>query len=205
MILKQFKYLLLFLLTFLLGAQTTYAKTELVLLNSKGSFSIEQNQSFKSLEKEVQPNIGFLNEKARFGKSEGSSAGNQLAFNEDLTEDQRSLLNKIELAMGLGNLVGAVNYKSLFKESVNGNLKRLDRPTTQTRVDEIIALQNLQPESFRNTPLIKKSTSKLKGKGYDVSKLANAGSGLLSYPKIRSFLGESIIWRVRKYSGKSPV
>jgi hypothetical protein len=55
MFLKQIKYLFIFLLTFLLGAQTTYAKTELVLLNSKGSFSIEQNQSFQGLEKEVPP------------------------------------------------------------------------------------------------------------------------------------------------------
>ncbi len=56
MILKQFKYLLFFLVTFLFGVQTTYAKTELVLPQNQVSFSIEKTQSFKSLEKEVQPN-----------------------------------------------------------------------------------------------------------------------------------------------------
>ena len=64
MILKQFKYLLFFLLTFLLRAQTTYAKTALTLPQNQLSFSIEQNQNFNSLEKEVQPNIGFLKEKS---------------------------------------------------------------------------------------------------------------------------------------------
>ncbi len=47
-------------LTFLLGEQTTYAKTELISPQNQVSFSIEQNQSFQFLEKELQPNIGFL-------------------------------------------------------------------------------------------------------------------------------------------------
>ena len=76
MILKHIKYLLLFLLTILLGAQTTYAKTEFVLALKNVSFSLEQNQSFQSLEKEVQPNIGFLKEKYRFVVSENVPAQN---------------------------------------------------------------------------------------------------------------------------------
>lgn len=83
MILKQFKYLLFFLLTFLFGAQSTYAKTEPTLPQNLVYFSVEQNQSFNSLEKEVQPNIGFLKEKSKFGKSESVSAQNQYEFSEN--------------------------------------------------------------------------------------------------------------------------
>nr|WP_299172748.1 hypothetical protein [uncultured Allomuricauda sp.] len=67
------KYFICFLLIFLFGIKTTYAKTELVLLQNKVLFSIEKKQSFKSLEKEVQPNIGFLKGKSKFGEFEGSS------------------------------------------------------------------------------------------------------------------------------------
>jgi len=79
---KYIKLILLILLTFLLGVQTTYAKTELVLLENQVSFSIEQNQSFKSLEKEVQPNIGFLKEKTKFVFVQGVSAQNNCNFSE---------------------------------------------------------------------------------------------------------------------------
>jgi len=58
--LNPIKTILFFLLAFLLGVQTTYAKTELVLPQNQVVFSVEQSQSFKSLEKEVQPNVGFL-------------------------------------------------------------------------------------------------------------------------------------------------
>ena len=75
--LEQIKHLffslLILLLLLLFGAQTTYAKTELVLPTKSISFSIEQTQSFQSLEKEVQPNLGFLKEKSKFGLSEGVS------------------------------------------------------------------------------------------------------------------------------------
>ncbi|QFZ53923.1 hypothetical protein FEZ18_03400 [Oceanihabitans sp. IOP_32] len=71
--LQGLKYLLLYLLTFLFGVQTTYSETEFVLSPNQISFSIELTQNFKSLEKELQPNIGFLKEKSKFGKSEGSS------------------------------------------------------------------------------------------------------------------------------------
>lgn len=86
MILKHIKYLLLFLLTILLGAQTTYAKTEFVLALKNVSFSLEQNQSFQSLEKEVQPNIGFLKEKYRFVVSENVPAQNTYDFSEIVSE-----------------------------------------------------------------------------------------------------------------------
>jgi len=62
-LIKKLKYLTLILISFL-GIQTNYAKTELILPIKSISFSIEQNQSFKSLEKELQPNIGFLKEKS---------------------------------------------------------------------------------------------------------------------------------------------
>lgn len=48
MLLKQLKYFIFFLLTFLLGTQNTYAKTELVLSQGQLYFSIEQNHNFKS-------------------------------------------------------------------------------------------------------------------------------------------------------------
>jgi RES domain-containing protein len=66
----------------LLGIQTTYAKTELVLPQNQVSFSIEKNESFQSLKKEVPPNIGFLKEKTKFEVYEGVSAQNQHDFSE---------------------------------------------------------------------------------------------------------------------------
>ena len=78
----KIKYAFLLFLIFLFGAQTTYAKTELVLSQYQVYFSIEQNQSFQRLEKEVQPNIGFLQEKFRFVMSEGVSAQNNCNFSE---------------------------------------------------------------------------------------------------------------------------
>jgi len=80
MILKQLKYVLFFLLTFLFGTQSTYAKTALTLTQNQLSFSIEQNQSVNSIEKEVQPNIGVLIEKSRFVVSKGVSAQNPYNF-----------------------------------------------------------------------------------------------------------------------------
>lgn len=83
-IVKFIKHIFLFLLTFLLGAQTTYAKTELVLPQNQVSFPIEQSQSFIpkafGIEKEVPPNIGFLKEKSKFGMSESISAQNTYNF-----------------------------------------------------------------------------------------------------------------------------
>jgi|GEM_PF-3641962 len=87
MILKQIKYLLVILFTFLLSVQTIFTKTELIITQNQVSLSIGQNQSFKSLEKEVQPNIGFLKEKSKFGKSESISAQNQHEFSEYFVKD----------------------------------------------------------------------------------------------------------------------
>ena len=78
--LKFIKQIFLFLLTFLLGTQTSYSKTELVLPQNQVLFSIEQTQNFKSLEKQLQPNIGFLKEKSKFEKPESISAQNQYEF-----------------------------------------------------------------------------------------------------------------------------
>jgi len=54
------KTILFLLLTILLGTQTTYAKTKLISPQNQIFFSIEQSQNFKSLDKEVQLNIGFF-------------------------------------------------------------------------------------------------------------------------------------------------
>ncbi len=79
---KQIKPLLLFLLALLLGATLTHAKTELVLPQNQVVFSVEQSQRFYSLEKEVQPNIGFLKEKTKFVAVERVSGVNTFAFSE---------------------------------------------------------------------------------------------------------------------------
>ena len=70
---KFLKHTIVFLLTFLFGVQTTHAKTELVLPQKQVVFSVEQSQSFQSLEKEVQPNVGFLKEKSKFVAVQRSS------------------------------------------------------------------------------------------------------------------------------------
>ncbi len=79
---KHIKPLLLFLLTFLLVATPTHAKTELVLPQKQVIFSVEQSQRFYSIEKEVQPNVGFLKEKTKFVAVEGVSAVNTFVFSE---------------------------------------------------------------------------------------------------------------------------
>lgn len=107
MILNQPKYIFIFLLTFLLAIQTTYAKTELILPQKSISFSIEQNQIFKGLEKELQPNIGFLKEKARFVLSESISAQNTCNFSKEYL---RYLANAVD------DLVRGVS-KNVFKAS----------------------------------------------------------------------------------------
>jgi hypothetical protein len=80
---KYIKLILLILLTFILGVQTTYAKTELVLPQTQVVSSIKENQSFNSLEKEAQPNIGFLKEKYRLATSESFSAQNTCNFSKE--------------------------------------------------------------------------------------------------------------------------
>jgi len=95
------------LLTFLLGVQTTYAKTELVLPQNQTSFSIEQSQSFKSLEKQLQPNIGFLKEKYRFVILQSISAQNPYNYTKVSCE---------YLANGGGDLAGYVS--SLLNKNI---------------------------------------------------------------------------------------
>ena len=92
---KFIKHIFCFLLTVLLGAQTTYAKTELIYPTKSISFSIEQSPNFKSLEKEVQPNLGFLKEKSKFGLSEGVSAPNTYNFSERVSKDVAKGLVKL--------------------------------------------------------------------------------------------------------------
>lgn len=97
MILRLPKYFILALLTFLLGIQTTYAKTVLVPPQTQVSFSIEQSQSLQSLEKDVPPNIGFLKEKAKFVIFEGVSAQNQYKFSEYFVEDLAEAVGTLQL------------------------------------------------------------------------------------------------------------
>ncbi len=72
------------------GGQTTYAKTELVLI---------QNQSFKSLEKEVQPNIGFLKEKSKFVTVQHNSAVKSYTYSKEHLR---------YLADGVGDVLGTI-------------------------------------------------------------------------------------------------
>ncbi len=66
----------------MLGAQTTYAKTVVVLPTNSVIFTIDYNQKVNSLEKEQQPNIDFLKEKYKFVVSESVSAQNTYDFSE---------------------------------------------------------------------------------------------------------------------------
>jgi hypothetical protein len=107
MILNQLKYLLLFLLTFLLGVQTTYAKNEFILPKKIVSFSIESFQKTNSLKKDLQPNIGFLfrkcsEVKTKFELSESVSAWNLHKYSErdaHLLGNAGSLFTKLDNAL----------------------------------------------------------------------------------------------------------
>ena len=147
---KHIKFFFFVLLTFLLGVQTTYAKTELVLPQNQLSFSIEKKQSFKSLEKEVPPNLGFLKENFKFVAVQSVSAQNTCNFSEisceylaeagcDLTtlllksgEDFTILTNARKLpGVSIGNgknisskwLRGTEGNAGLFPKSVADGLK----------------------------------------------------------------------------------
>jgi hypothetical protein len=78
--LKSIKHIFFLVLTFFLWAQITFAKTELIYPAKSISCSIEKEQIFKSLEKEVQPNIGFLKQKPILVVSESISAQNTCNF-----------------------------------------------------------------------------------------------------------------------------
>ena len=66
MFLKFIKYIAFFFLTFLLGTQTSHAKTEVITQTYEQVFATVQPSQKTSLQKVVQPNIGFLKEKAEF-------------------------------------------------------------------------------------------------------------------------------------------
>ena len=110
---KFLKHTIVFLLTFLFGVQTTHAKTELVLPQKQVVFSVEQSQSFQSLEKEVQPNVGFLKEKSKFVAVQRSSDVKPYSF---------SKLTYGLLAQGVGklNLLGKLDNFTSLKTWVNG-------------------------------------------------------------------------------------
>ena len=114
------KTILLFLLTFLLGAQTTYAKTEFVLPQNQVSFSIEQNQSFQFLEKELQPNIGFLKEKTKFVVLQSISAQNTYNFSERVSEYLANAGRNIPttLATKLGNTLNIETWLVKYADDI---------------------------------------------------------------------------------------
>ena len=58
--LKYIKTTILFILIFLLGTQTTYAKRELILPQNQVVFSVEQTPKVSTLKKEVQPNVAYI-------------------------------------------------------------------------------------------------------------------------------------------------
>ena len=83
MILKHLKYLLLLLLTFLLGAQPTHAKTEVLTPTYQKVFVHTATTQPSTLKKAVQPNVGFLSRKLSANAIvvvEGISARNKHVF-----------------------------------------------------------------------------------------------------------------------------
>lgn len=191
MILKQLKYVLFFLLTFLLGAQATYAKTELILPTKSISFSIEQSQSFKSLEKEVQPNIGFLKEKSKFEVSESVSALNTCNFSKEhlcylanAGSDWLSLKNS--LVSRISNKQGwTLKYTDNELQSIYSNGKGLNLPDSE--IEDII-LNGCRPDkTFSASELISQSNfwNIVKERGYP-----NLFSGLDEYDQFSSVVKE---------------
>lgn len=119
--LKFIKQLFLFLLIFLLGEKTD-AKTELILPIKNTSFSIEKTQVFTSLEKELQPNIGFLKEKSRFVIFEGVSAQNQHKFSEYFVSDLADAGSKVNLLGKLDNLTSLKTWVNGLDDVADANL-----------------------------------------------------------------------------------
>ena len=130
--LNYIKTTILFLLTFFLGATQAHAKTELVLPLKQVVFSVEQTQKISTLDKEVQPNVGFLKEKSKFVGVECVSAVKPYNF-------YRSFVGNLVQA-GDDLLVGIKNtLKSVGITDVN-ILSKLDnwQTSTLTRFDGII-------------------------------------------------------------------
>lgn len=153
MILKQLKYLFLFLLTFLLGVQTTYAKMELVLPQNQVSFSIEKTQVFTSLEKELQPNIGFLKEKSRFVIFEGVSAQNQYKFSEYFVGNVAKAGSDLETLIKKWDNLTVTEAKSLYSKLSKTDVLGSKKAVSQSEIlAEINASSNLvNPYNFAHS------------------------------------------------------
>lgn len=137
--LKIIKHIIFFLLTFLLGAQTTHAKTELLLPQNNVLFSIKQTQNIKSLEKELQPNIGFLKEKSRFVVSEGVSAQKPHEFSGSLVKEVANGVVNIpsSLATKLGNTLNIENWLVKYADELG------DATPLLTQLDNSIGTRNV--------------------------------------------------------------
>ncbi|MFL0062373.1 hypothetical protein [Tenacibaculum maritimum] len=143
-----------------MGVQGTYAKTELVLPQKEVSFSIQQNQIFKSLEKEPQPNIGFLKEKSKFVISEGVSAQNHCNYTEwnsyKLVNKGDGLIKRLDelnlsvLTKKLDDLGDATKAKFFddFAEASDDVLRNLDSD------DELISLWNKYADDFKGNKYV---------------------------------------------------
>lgn len=162
---QSLKYFFLFLLTFLLVTQIAYAKTELVLIQNQVSFSIEQTQNFKSLEKEVQPNIGFLKEKSRFVLSESVSAQNQHGFSEYFASDLAKAGVK-----SADNLVDLVDdaYKVALRADLNASSELLEAlGKNSDLVDAWKPIAEAGHDASKNVDLLKK----INADGFDAVKV----------------------------------
>lgn len=143
-LLEHLKYLFFFLLILLLfGAQISQAKTELFLPQNQVPFSIEQNQSFKNLEKEVQPNIGFLKEKSKFEASESVSAQNQHEFSEYFVGKVAKVGSAIFKA---GDNIVGITVKQI-KKGTNGKYAIIGRSMGNA---EVTGVKNVYSE-LKNT------------------------------------------------------
>ena len=91
----------------MLGGKTTYSKTEIILPQNEVVILVEQNQSATTLQKVVQPNIGFLKEKTKFVVVQGGSAQNCFNFSEGVSES-------------LANAGGNTKFGKSFVNSLNG-------------------------------------------------------------------------------------
>jgi len=108
------KSIFIFLLTFLLGAQTTYAKTKVILPQNEVVILVEQNQNAITLEKVVQPNIGFLKEKTKFVVVQGVSAQNCCNFSEGVVGGLANAGGKVFDPVAFANYIDDIPTKSAF-------------------------------------------------------------------------------------------
>jgi hypothetical protein len=164
MILKHIKHFILFFLTFLLGTQTTYAKAEFVLPQNGLVFSIEQRQSFNSLEKEVQPNIGFPKEKTKFGKSNETSTRINRNFSKSFVEALANgvVKNLDDLKLwaknnGLGNLTD-IEIKGTF-DFFDGNISFSQKALLSTK--DIVSGKNINELASHFNLLVSPSAQSL--------------------------------------------